>query len=139
MVWDGTGLMHFAVALSLGEHRIGVLLAGEPFDLHPERHSPEIDAETLDPSLDEAREPDRRGHPVEQATLQVYAELLGTLGQMLLETHYHAFREAERLDEMTRLRDRAIAEIAERRRVEERQRFLLARAMSSIPATARPR
>ena len=66
-----------------------------------------------------------QGHPVEQATLRVYAELLGTLGQMLLETHYHAFREAERLDEMTRLRDRAIAEIAERRRVEERQRFLL--------------
>ena len=125
MVWDGTGLMHFAVALTLGEHRIGVLLAGEPSDLRPERHSREVDAETLDPSLDEAREPDRRGHPVGQANSQVYAELLETLGQMLLETHYHAFREAERLDEMTLLRDRAIGEIAERRRVEERQRFLL--------------
>ena len=125
MVWDSTGLMHFAVALSLGEQPIGVLLAGQWSDPLPERHSREVDAETLDPSLDEAREPDRRGHPVEPATSQVYAELLRTLGQMLLETHYHAFREAERLDEMTRLCDRAISEIAERRRVEEGQRFLL--------------
>ena len=125
VVRDGTGLMHFAVALSLGEHRVGVLLAGESFDLHPERNPPETDAATLDPSFDGARELDRRGHPVEPATLRVYAELLGTLGQMLLETHYHAFREAERADEMIRLRDRAIAELAKRQRIEEGQRFLL--------------
>ena len=125
MVRDGTGPLHFAVALSLGDHPIGVLLAGQVFDPSPEQQPRELVAATLGPSLDGARQPDRPGHPVEQATLQVYAELLGTLGQMLLEAHYHAFREAERLDEMTRLRDRAMTEIAERRRIEERQRFLL--------------
>ncbi len=117
--------MHFAVALSLGDHPIGVLLAGQLFEPYPERQPREIVAETPGLSLDGVRELDRQEHPGEQATLLVYAELLGTLGQMLLETHYQACREAERLDEMTRLHDRTMTEIAERRRVEERQRFLL--------------
>ncbi len=69
-------------------------------------------------SLDGVPQSDRQRHPVKQATLQVYAELLGTLGQMILESNYHAFREAGRLEEMTRLRDRAMTEIAEQRRVE---------------------
>ena len=104
---------------------MGVLLAGQLSDPYPEPRPREFVAETLGLSLDGVREPDRQEHPGEQATLRVYAELLGTLGQALLETHYQAFREAERLDEMTRLYDRAMTEIDERRRVEERQRFLL--------------
>jgi hypothetical protein len=119
------GSMHCAVALSLGGHPMGVLLAGQLFQPYPERRPREFVAETPGLSLDGVRDPDRHEQPGEQATLQAYAELLGTLGQVLLETHYQAFREAERLDEMTRLHDRAMTEIAERRGVEERQRFLL--------------
>ncbi len=127
VVREGTGLMHFAVPLSLGDRPMGVLLAGQVLDQPPERRPREHAAASarLGLSLDGVQQSDRQGHPVPQATLQVYAELLGTLGQMILETRYHAFREAERLDEMTRLRDRAMTEVAERRRVEERQRFLL--------------
>jgi signal transduction histidine kinase/ActR/RegA family two-component response regulator len=125
VVREGTGPVHFAVALSLGDRPMGVLLAGQVLDQPPERRPREHATTRLGLSLDGVPQSDRRGHPVQQATLQVYAELLGTLGQMILETRHHAFREAERLEEMTRLRDRAMTEVAERRRVEERQRFLL--------------
>ena len=107
VVREGTGLMHFAVALSLGDRPIGVLLAGQVLDQPPERRPREHVAARLGLSLDGVQQSDRQGHPVKQATLQVYAELLGTLGQMILETRHHAIREAERLEEMTRLRDRA--------------------------------
>ena len=64
-------------------------------------------------------------HHVKQTTLHVYAVLLMTLGRTILETHYHAFREAERLAEMTRLRDCAVAEITDHQRVEDGQCLLL--------------
>ncbi len=107
VVREGTGLMHFAVPLSLGDRPMGVLLAGQVLDQPPERRPREHAAARLGLALDGVQQSDRQGHPVQQATLQVYAELLGTLGQMVLETRYQAFREAERLEEMTRLRDRA--------------------------------
>ncbi len=106
VVRNGPGPWHCAVALSLGDHPIGVLLAGQ--------------------ALDESREPDRAEQPVSEATLGIYAELLGTLGHTILETHHRALRETAHLDEMTRLRDNATAEIATRRVVEKRHRFLLA-------------
>ncbi len=118
VVRDGPGLIHFAVALSLGHRPLGVLLAGQVSDRPPERGPRRRTAARLGLSLDGVPQSDRQGHPVKQATLQVYAELLGTLGQMILESNYHAFREAGRLEEMTRLRNRAMTEIAEQRRVE---------------------
>ena len=111
--------MHFAVALSLGDHPIGVLFAGQVSDPSPEQRPREHIAGTIGPPFDGARQPDRPEPPAEQATFQVYAELLGPLGQRLLERHYNAFREWNALDEMTRLRDGAIAELAELRRTEE--------------------
>jgi signal transduction histidine kinase len=47
----------------------------------------------------------RLEHPIKRATLQIYLELLATLGQTFLWTRYHASLEADRLAEMTRLRD----------------------------------
>ena len=117
VAWDGTGLMHFAVALSLGEHRIGVLLAGESFDRAFQRNPSEIDAATLDPSFDEVRGPDRRGHPAEPTTLHGHAELLVTLGQTSFKTHDRTLWEAEHLAEMTRL-----CSTSRRRSWHERQR-----------------
>ncbi len=114
VVRDGPGPLHFAVALSLGDHPIGVLFAGQ-VDVAAEPDLP----------LGGSRQPDRPGRAVEPATLRVYAELLGTLGQMHLEAHYQRFRDAERRDAMTRRVDLAVTEIAERRRIEDRQRFLL--------------
>jgi signal transduction histidine kinase/CheY-like chemotaxis protein len=114
IVRDGPGPLHFAVALSLEDYPIGVLFAGEAdVDAGPE----------LAP--DGSRRPDRPDHPVEPATLRVCADLLATLGRMQIESQYHGFRDAERRDAMERRLDGAATEIAERRRVEERQRFLL--------------
>lgn len=119
VVRNGPGPWHCAVTLALGDHPIGVLLAGQVFDPQPERRSPGL-------VPDESREPDRTEQPVSQATLEIYAELLGTLGHTILETHHRALRETAHLDEMTGLRDNATAEIATRRGVEKRHRFLLA-------------
>jgi two-component sensor histidine kinase len=49
----------------------------------------------------------------------VYADLLVTLGDTILQTRYHTITEASRLAEMTRLRDLALAEMAERKRAED--------------------
>ena len=38
----------------------------------------------------------RLEHPVKRATLEMYADLLATLGQTFLETHYHTIMAAER-------------------------------------------
>ncbi len=125
VVRDRPGPGHFAVALSLDEHPIGILLAGQNPGPTPQTR-PEASAGKMPVSpLDGAHEPGPQQYSPGRSLLRVQADLLKALGQTLLEAHYRAFREVERLDEMTRLRDRAMAEIADRRRVEERQRFVL--------------
>jgi signal transduction histidine kinase len=119
MARDRTGLVHFAVPLVLGEHPLGALVAGQVFDQYPEQLALEQVARQLGLSRAPAWQVARLEHPVKRATLEVYADLLATLGQTFLQTRYHTIREAERLVEMTRLRDGALAEMIERRRAEE--------------------
>ncbi|HEV3300755.1 MAG TPA: ATP-binding protein [Planctomycetaceae bacterium] len=121
---DRTGLVHFAVPLVLGGDPLGALVAGQFFTRYPEQLPLEHFASQLRLSSGKAWELARLEHPIKQATLEVYADLLATLGQTFLQTHYHSLREAERLAEMTRLRDHAIAEATQRKRVEESQHFL---------------
>jgi signal transduction histidine kinase/CheY-like chemotaxis protein len=116
---DRTGLVHFAVPLVLGGHPLGALVAGQVFTRYPEQLRLEHVARQLGLSPGKVWELARLEHPVKHATLEVYADLLATLGQTFLQTRYHTLREAERLAEMTRLRDRALAEMIERRRAEE--------------------
>ncbi len=118
VVRNGPGPLHCAVALSLGDDPVGVLLAGQLFDPQPERPSPGL-------VLDGASGPDHAGEAVSQATLRIYADLLATLGHTILETQHHALRGAAHLGEMTRLRDEATTELAARWRIDERHRFLL--------------
>jgi signal transduction histidine kinase/CheY-like chemotaxis protein/pimeloyl-ACP methyl ester carboxylesterase len=121
---DRTGLVHFAVPLVLGGHPLGALVAGQVFTRYPEQLSLEQIARQLLLSPGKVWELARLEHPVKQATLEVYADLLATLGETFLQTRYHSLREAERLAEMTRLRDHAMAEATQRKRVEESQHFL---------------
>src|ERR1700687_636250 len=116
---DRTGLVHFTVPLVLGGHPLGVLVAGQVFYQYPEQLPLEHIARQLLLSPGKVWELARLEHPVKQATLEVYADLLATLGQTFLQTRYHSLREAERLAEMTRLRDHALAESTQRKRVEE--------------------
>jgi signal transduction histidine kinase/CheY-like chemotaxis protein len=116
---DCTGLVHVTVPLLLDDQCLGTLLAGQVFDQYPEQLALEQAAKRFGLSPEEVWHLARREHPVKRATLQVYGELLMTLGRTFLLTRYHTLREAERLAEMTRLRDQAVAESTERRRAEE--------------------
>jgi signal transduction histidine kinase len=111
--------VHFAVPLVLGEHPLGALVAGQVFDQYAEQLPLEQVARQVGLAPARAWQVARLEHPVKRATLEVYADLLATLGQTFLQTRYHTIREAERLAEMTRLRDGALAEMIERRRAEE--------------------
>ncbi len=125
IVRDSTGLVHFAVPLFLGEHPLGALLAMDQGDLRAEQQPVKHLAKQFGLSPDRVWQLSCLEHHVKQTTLHVYATLLMTLGRTILETHYHALRQAEHLAEMTRLSDVAAAEITDRRRIEEGQRLLL--------------
>jgi len=93
---DRTGLVHFAVPLLLGEHPLGALVAGQVFDQYPEQLPLEQVARQLGLSPARAWQLARLEHPVKRATLEVYADLLATLGQTFLHTRYHTILAAER-------------------------------------------
>ena len=124
---DRTGLTHFAVPLVLSEHPLGALVAGQVFDQYPEQLLLEQVAKKCRLSPEIVWQRARLEHPVKQATLRVYGDLLAALGQTLLQTRYHTLLEAERLAEMTRLRDCAVTAMTERARAEEENRRLEAR------------
>ena len=93
---DRTGLVHFAVPLVLGEHPLGALVAGQVFDQYPEQLPLEQVAKQLGLSPARVWQVARLEHPVKRATLEVYADLLATLGQTFLQTRYHTILAAER-------------------------------------------
>lgn len=113
------GLAHVAVPLVLTGEPLGVLLAGQVFDQYPEQLALEQLAKKFGIAPQAVWQCARLEHPVKQAVLQVYADLLMTLGTTLLRTRYNELLEASRLAEMTRLRDRAVVEMTERWRAEE--------------------
>lgn len=119
MAGDRTGLVHFAVPLVLGEDRLGALLAGQVFTQFPEQLAVERVAQQFGLPAGRAWHQARLEPLVKQATLEVYADLLAFLGQTFLHTQYHSLMENDRLAEMTRLRDQAVVEMAERKRAEE--------------------
>ena len=96
MARDRTGLVHFAVPLVLGEHPLGALVAGQVFDQYPEQLPLEQVARQLGLSPAPVWQVARLEHPVKRATLEVYADLLATLGQTFLQTRYHTILAAER-------------------------------------------
>jgi signal transduction histidine kinase len=93
---DRTGLVHFAVPLVLGEHPLGALVAGQVFDHYAEQLPLEQVARQLGLSPAPAWQAARLEHPVKRATLEVYADLLATLGRTFLQTRYHTILAAER-------------------------------------------
>ena len=96
VVRDRMGLVHFAVPLVLGEHPLGALVAGQVFDQYPEQLPLEQVAKQLGLSPAPAWQAARLEHPVKRATLEVYADLLATLGRTFLQTRYHTIMAAER-------------------------------------------
>ena len=105
VIRDPTGLVHFAVPLQLGEHRLGAIVAGQVFDHYPEQLPLEQAANAFGLPRHEVWQRARREHPMNKESLRVYADLLATLGQTLLLTRYHATIEAEHVAQVTRLSD----------------------------------
>ena len=105
MTRDPTGLVHFAVPLQLGEHRLGALVAGQVFDQYPEQLPLEQVANAFGLPRHEVWQLARLEHPIKKDSLRVYGDLLATLGQTFLLTRYHATIEAEHVAQVTRLSD----------------------------------
>jgi signal transduction histidine kinase len=118
VVRDRTMLVHFAVPLILGGEKLGAVLAGQVFDQYPEQTGLEQVARHLGLSPDTVWQQARLELPVSRNTLRVYVDLLVSLSQTFLQTHYDAIQEAARLAEMTRLHDQAEQAHAATRRAE---------------------
>jgi signal transduction histidine kinase len=123
---DRTGLVHFAVPLVLGDHPLGALVAGQVFDQYPEQLPLEQVARQLGLSPAPAWQVARLEHPVKRATLEVYADLLATLGQTFLETRYHTIlaaerRGQERTAEANEVRARLLKQVLSAREEEQRR------------------
>ena len=102
---DRTGLVHFTVPLILGEHKLGALIAGQVFTQYPEQLPLHQVARDLNLAPDAVWRIARLEVPTPKNTLVVYAELLATLGNTFLQARFNAITEAQRLTEMTTLRD----------------------------------
>jgi signal transduction histidine kinase/ActR/RegA family two-component response regulator len=113
MVRDQIGLVHFAVPLALGEHRLGAVVAGQVIDQYPEQLEVERASRHFGLSMTELWQLVRLETPVRRSVLEIYADLLATFAANSLRNHYHTVREAEHLAQETRLSDQL------RRRTEE--------------------
>jgi signal transduction histidine kinase len=123
---DRTGLVHFAVPLVLGEHPLGALVAGQVFDHYAEQLPLEQAARHLGLSPGPAWQAARLEHPVKRATLEVYADLLATLGRTFLQTRYHTIMAAirrgqERTAEADEGRARLLRQVLAAREEEQRR------------------
>jgi signal transduction histidine kinase/CheY-like chemotaxis protein len=102
---EATGLVHFAVPLGIGRLQLGALVGGQVFDHYPEQIPLQRLAKTFDLMPAKVWDMACREHPIKLETLRVYGDLLTTLGRTFLQAVYHTILEADRLAEMTRLRD----------------------------------
>ena len=84
-VRDYVGLVHFAVPLLLEDTVLGCLVAGQVFDQYPETLALDRAARDSGLSSEQVWKIARRAHPIGIATLKVYADLLTTLGNALLQ------------------------------------------------------
>ena len=85
---DRVGLVHLAVPLLLGEHRVGAIIAGQAFDRYPDPLPLKRVARNLGISGEQLWRSARLQAPIRNATLQVYGELLFSLGKSFLRHRY---------------------------------------------------
>jgi PAS domain S-box-containing protein len=87
---DQAGLAHTAVPLSLGGRQLGALIAGQVFTRYPEPLR--LERVARDSGISRARlwQEAIQQVPVTRATLQLYGELLMSLGQAVLGERYAA-------------------------------------------------
>jgi two-component system, chemotaxis family, CheB/CheR fusion protein len=87
-VRDTSGLVHMAVPLILGRHRLGALIAGQVFDQYAEPLLLQRVAHRLGISPQDFWEQARLQPPVRGETLKIYGGLLCTLGGAFVRQRY---------------------------------------------------
>jgi PAS domain S-box-containing protein len=87
---DQAGLAHIAVPLALGGHQLGALIAGQVFTRYPEPLPLERVARDSGISRSRLWQEAIQQVPVARATLQLYGNLLMSLGQAVLGERYAA-------------------------------------------------
>lgn len=88
IVRDSAGMVHLAIPLSLGQHHIGALIAGQVFDQYPEPLRLQRLARQLGISNEQFWQQARLQSPIRNATLLIYGELLLSLGKAFLRQRY---------------------------------------------------
>lgn len=101
---DEAGFAHVALPLSLGNRHLGVLLAGQVFDRYPEPLPLERMAREFGLSAQRLWHLARQQVPMSRAQLQVYGDLLGTLGKAFLRQRYSAILERKLAETNRRFR-----------------------------------
>ncbi len=109
LVHDQAGLAHVALPLSLGDRNVGVLLAGQVFDRYPEILPLQRVARDLNLPAQELWQLARKQIPISRASLQVYGDLLATLGQAFLRQRFAAILERKLAETHLQVRDYAEA------------------------------
>jgi PAS domain S-box-containing protein len=87
---DQAGLVHAAIPLTLGPHRLGTLIAGQALGQYPQPLALQRLAKNFGISPTDVWNAAVHQVPVSQATLRVYAELLESLGNAFLRRRYAA-------------------------------------------------
>lgn len=90
IVEDQAGLAHAAVPLTLGGQQLGALIAGQVFSHYPQPLPLQRVARDLGISTQLLWQQATQQVPVARATLELYAELLMSLGQAFLGQRYAA-------------------------------------------------
>ena len=83
-----------AVPLSLGNHHLGAIIAGQVSDRYPESLLLQRAAKRFGVSAQQLWDLSRKQRPVSRAALQLAGDLLCTLGQAFLRQRYGAILEA---------------------------------------------
>jgi len=119
-------LVHFCVPLAIGNEHFGALVAGQVFDQFPEALVLEQVADKLGISPNKLWQLARLERPIKVDTLGVYADLLHTLANRVLQGQYHLLRADERLAGMTRLHQELRQRTQELTEADERKDQFLA-------------
>ena len=98
LVHEPAGFAHVAIPLSLGDHNLGALIAGQVFDRHPESLSLQRAAKEIGVSGQQLSQLSSQQFPVSRTNLWTYGNLLCTLGQAFLRQRYGAILERKLIE-----------------------------------------
>jgi len=87
---EPSGLVHLAVPLSLGRDQLGAIIAGQVFDQYPDPLRMQRLARHLGLSSQDLWQLARQQVPIRSFTLNLYGQLLLTLGKAFLRQRYAA-------------------------------------------------